>query len=229
MLIMFMITKIQGVEAQESLITTKTKTEKEIQNITKKEIKNPKELVNVLSNDPYEHSSKKKADEELVIYRKELDEERRKREEEQRKELESKKNKIVLAKKVVAMNVEQRGGDFTEIYQKAAQMFGIDWQLLRAVHIVETGGSGDTTRGSYAGAQGPMQFMPSTFRAYGIDGDGDGVKNIYDVDDAIFSAANYLSQNRAGTDVRSALLRYNHSNAYVEKVLSIARSLGLSK
>ena len=92
----------------------------------------------------------------------------------------------------------------------------------------ETGQRGDTTITSYAGAIGPMQFMPATFRAYSLDGDGDGVKSITDLDDAVFSGANYLRAGGADKGrYHTALYNYNHSNVYVGKVLTIARRLGL--
>jgi membrane-bound lytic murein transglycosylase B len=69
-----------------------------------------------------------------------------------------------------------------------------------------------------------MQFLPSTWRAYGVDGDGDGHADIDDLADAVFSAANHLCANGAGDParLRSALWNYNHSSAYVERVLQVA-------
>jgi membrane-bound lytic murein transglycosylase B len=117
--------------------------------------------------------------------------------------------------------------DLQALYQAAGAKFGVNPAILAAVHMVETGQSGDTTRASGAGAQGPMQFLASTFRAYAVDGDGDGVANIYDVHDAVFSAAKYLAANGAAAgNVTNALLRYNHSMTYVNHVLAIARGYG---
>lgn len=126
------------------------------------------------------------------------------------------------------INVPSTPADLMPIYLGAQARFGVPWQLLRAVHLVESGGSGSTTRCSYAGACGPMQFIPSTWRAYGVDGNGNGVANIYDVVDAIYGAANYLAANGANRGAyTNALYRYNHSTLYVNKVLGIAKSLGL--
>lgn len=114
---------------------------------------------------------------------------------------------------------------FDSIYAGAESTFGVDARILKAVHYVETGMSGSTSKASYAGAVGPMQFLPSTFRAYAYDGNGDGVKDITNVSDAIYTAARYLKAC-GYPNVRQALLGYNPSNSYVNKVLGVARSLG---
>ena len=115
------------------------------------------------------------------------------------------------------------------VYEAAAATCeGLDWTVLAAIHKVETGfGTGKAT--SSAGAQGPMQFMPGTFQSYGIDGDGDGRANIDDVEDAIFSAANLLCANGAGDPARlaTAIWNYNHSQTYVNEVLTLAASYGV--
>lgn len=115
------------------------------------------------------------------------------------------------------------------IYQSAAERCeGLDWTILAAIHKVETGfGTGRAT--SSAGAQGPMQFMPSTFEVYGADGDGDRVARINDVEDAIFSAANLLCANGAGDPTRlaTAIWNYNHSRKYVNEILTLASDYGV--
>jgi len=118
--------------------------------------------------------------------------------------------------------------EFRPIYQAAAQQFGIPWQLIEAVHEVETGKSGSTAKRSYAGAQGPMQFMPGTWRGYAVDGNNDGNADITDVVDAIYTGAHYLA--RSGADegrIDDALFNYNHSMAYVNKVKTIACEIGM--
>ena len=82
---------------------------------------------------------------------------------------------------------------------------------------------GDTV---YDRAVGPMQFIPSTWRAVGVDGNGDGVKNPQDMADAATSAAVYLCSGpgdltRPG-DLHSAIMRYNPSESYVTTVTSTA-------
>ncbi len=73
-----------------------------------------------------------------------------------------------------------------------------------------------------------MQFMPATFEAYGVDGNGDGVRDILDPADSVFSAANYLCASGAGQGpdgLRRALFAYNHAQWYVELVLNVAGQL----
>ncbi len=82
--------------------------------------------------------------------------------------------------------------------------------------------------GPWQQAVGPMQFLPGTFDAWGVDADGDGLANPHDVDDAATSAANYLCGGRGGevTNERAALLRYNNSGAYADRVLAYADQFG---
>jgi membrane-bound lytic murein transglycosylase B len=118
--------------------------------------------------------------------------------------------------------------DFAAAYLAVQAQTGTPWQLLAAVHKVETGQRGDTAISSYAGAQGPMQFMPATFRAYAADGDGDGDRTITDLDDAMLTAGRYLAANGAASgNYRNALYRYNHSTAYINQVLGLAHKLSL--
>lgn len=76
-------------------------------------------------------------------------------------------------------------------------------------------------------AVGPMQFLPGTFAAWAVDGDGDGLTNPHDIDDAVPTAANYLCGGRNGSidDERVALRRYNNDGAYIDDVTSYADSL----
>ena len=113
---------------------------------------------------------------------------------------------------------------FDEIYARAESAFGVDRKLLKAVHIAETGASGSTYVQSYAGAIGPMQFLPSTFRRYAVDGNNDGVADISNVEDAIFSAAKYLKAC-GYPDMKKALWGYNPSTAYYNKVTRIYNGL----
>ena len=78
---------------------------------------------------------------------------------------------------------------------------------------------------SHAGAEGPMQFLPRTWAAYGADGDRDGRTDVSNATDALHGAARLLCANGAGDGrLRSALWNYNHSDDYVEQVLTVAAS-----
>jgi membrane-bound lytic murein transglycosylase B len=103
-------------------------------------------------------------------------------------------------------------------YAEAQRRFGVPWNVLAAVHFVESA-FGKLRNDSVAGAQGPMQFMPATWRAYGLGGD------VHDPHDAILGAANYLAANGAAHDERGALYHYNHSSLYVDAVLHYAHRI----
>lgn len=82
--------------------------------------------------------------------------------------------------------------------------------------------------GSWAGAFGIPQFLPSSYIKYAVDGNDDGVVDLFNLSDAIFSAANYLKQNGWGlgnSEQRKALFAYNNSTAYVEAVLQLSEFL----
>ena len=104
-------------------------------------------------------------------------------------------------------------------YKEAEAKFGVPWEYLASVHLVETR-MGRIRGTSTAGAQGPMQFLPSTWKAYGMGGD------INDPHDAIFGAANYLKANGgAAGRMDNALFRYNNSNRYVRAVTLYAQQI----
>ena len=111
------------------------------------------------------------------------------------------------------------------IYQAAGTAYGVPWQVLAAINEVETDYGRDLSI-STAGAEGWMQFLPSSWASYGVDANGDGFKDPYNPADAIFAAARYLRAAGASTDVRGAIFSYNHSQAYVESVMLRAKLLG---
>ncbi|MFI8280739.1 NlpC/P60 family protein [Streptomyces sp. NPDC085929] len=90
--------------------------------------------------------------------------------------------------------------------------------------ITDTDGGAWDGDAQFERAVGPFQFLPETFRSYGRDGNGDGVISPHNADDAAASAAAYLCGNgRNLTDrqqLRAAIYTYNHSQAYVDDVLS---------
>jgi membrane-bound lytic murein transglycosylase B len=100
-------------------------------------------------------------------------------------------------------------------YLEAQRRFGVAWNVLAAVNYVESAYN-KLRNASTAGAQGPMQFIPSTWRRYGLGGD------VHDPHDAILGAANYLHANGAPRNYRRALYRYNPSWLYVDAVLRYA-------
>ncbi len=114
---------------------------------------------------------------------------------------------------------------YTELYGASARKYGFgpDWYILAAVGKVESN-HGETMGPSSAGAMGPMQFLPSTWEASGVDGNGDGVANIMDPEDAIPAAAGYLQDGGAPHDWYRALYSYNHADWYVKKVLAVAEA-----
>jgi membrane-bound lytic murein transglycosylase B len=103
-------------------------------------------------------------------------------------------------------------------YREAQRRFAVPWQVLASVNFVESA-FGKLRSASAAGAQGPMQFMPATWRSYGLGGD------VHDPHDAILGAANYLRAAGARHDLRRALHAYNPSALYVDAVLRYARRI----
>jgi len=109
--------------------------------------------------------------------------------------------------------------ELTGYYKDAEARFGVPWAYLASVHLVETR-MGRIRGTSTAGAQGPMQFLPSTWKAYGMGGD------INNPRDAIFGAANYLKANGGASGrMDNALFRYNNSNRYVRAVTLYAKQI----
>ena len=104
------------------------------------------------------------------------------------------------------------------LYRKAQRRYRVSRHVLAAVNLVETGFN-RLRNNSSAGAQGPMQFIPSTWRAYGGGG------NVREPPHAILGAANYLHASGAPGSYRRALFAYNPSSLYVDAVLRYARRM----
>jgi hypothetical protein len=117
------------------------------------------------------------------------------------------------------------------VYRDAAATCPMPWSVVAAIGKIESDHGRSNLPGVHegansAGAKGPMQFLPSTWTAYGADGDHDGRADVYDQVDAIWGAVRYLCANGAGNaeTVRGAIWAYNHADWYVDQVLAIAAS-----
>jgi hypothetical protein len=109
-------------------------------------------------------------------------------------------------------------GHLLAAYRAAQAELAVPWEYLAAIHLVETR-LGRIRGTSSAGAQGPMQFLPSSWRRYGRGG------NIHATGDAILAAARLLRANGAPTDMAGALYAYNPSRRYVRAVSAYAGQL----
>jgi membrane-bound lytic murein transglycosylase B len=91
---------------------------------------------------------------------------------------------------------------YLALYVNAGREYGIGWHVLAAVGKIESDhgrgtGPGITSGTNHAGAAGPMQFLSGTWAAFGVDGDRDGDRDVYDPADAIPAAARYLKHEGA--------------------------------
>ena len=119
--------------------------------------------------------------------------------------------------------------EYLTLYRQAGARYGLDWTRLAAVGAVESVhgqalAAGVTSGANHRGASGPAQFLAATWDRFGVDGDGDGVRDPYDPDDAIVSMASYLRASGAPQDWRGALRTYNHSDVYATAVERLAAS-----
>ncbi len=102
-------------------------------------------------------------------------------------------------------------------YLEAQRRYGVDASYLASINFIESN-FGRVKDTSSAGAQGPMQFLPSTWTEYGQGG------NIHDPHDSILAAARYLAHNGAPYNMRNAIWHYNLDYNYVDSVESFARA-----
>ena len=140
--------------------------------------------------------------------------------------------------------------EYIPLYMEAGQKYNVPWTLLAAHHRIETRFSTMKSLVSPVGAEGHMQFMPCTwvgwehntcsglgggqiteeekknpktiakYGGYGVDADGDGIADPFQIEDAIYSAANFLSIAGASKgELEKAIFQYNHSDEYVENIL----------
>jgi hypothetical protein len=120
-----------------------------------------------------------------------------------------------------------RPGNYLELFQESARLYcpGLSWTVLAAIGQIESG-DGQNTGPSSAGAEGPMQFLPSTWARWGITAFGQtGPPNIMDPYDAVPAAAEYLCSygaGQGGAALTRAIYGYNHATWYVAEVLALA-------
>jgi hypothetical protein len=111
------------------------------------------------------------------------------------------------------------------IYQAAGIEYDVPWQVLAAINEIETD-YGRNLSISSANAVGWMQFLPATWKQYGVDANGDGIADPYNPVDAIFSAGRYLHAAGASKNLSNAIFAYNHAGWYVQSVLLRAKLVG---
>jgi soluble lytic murein transglycosylase-like protein len=104
-------------------------------------------------------------------------------------------------------------------YREAEAATGVAWNYLAAINLIETR-LGSIAGVSTAGAQGPMQFLPSTFAQYGLGGDINSPR------DAIMAAGRFLSASGFANNRDRAVYVYNHANEYVRAVSDYAAVIG---
>ena len=110
--------------------------------------------------------------------------------------------------------------DLQGYYREAEAASGVGWNYLAAINLVETR-LGSVVGPSSAGAQGPMQFLPSTFAGYGDGGD------IHSPRDSILAAGRYLAANGFAGNHDQAIYQYNHAAQYVRAVNDYAAVLAV--
>jgi murein DD-endopeptidase MepM/ murein hydrolase activator NlpD len=120
---------------------------------------------------------------------------------------------------------ERSNQDLQALWLRAGAAYGIPWQVLAAINKIESN-FGRNMGPSSAGAVGWMQFMPDTWLRWGTDGDGDGLADPWDPEDAVFAAARYLAATGGSTDISRAIFAYNHAQWYVDEVLALASVFG---
>ncbi len=106
------------------------------------------------------------------------------------------------------------------------------FSIVAAVHYVESDFGRSKLPGvapgtkNYMGAMGPGQFLEESWPPFGVDADGDGIKDPYSIPDSIFATANLLHASGAPRNWHDALFAYNHAEWYVQKVLEAAERFG---
>jgi membrane-bound lytic murein transglycosylase B len=107
--------------------------------------------------------------------------------------------------------------ELRKYYDEAQARWGVPWQYLASVNFIESK-MGRIQGNSSAGAQGPMQFLPATWKSYGT---GD----IDDDHDSILGAAHYLAASGAPSRMHDALFAYNRAESYVTAITKYAQRM----
>jgi hypothetical protein len=117
--------------------------------------------------------------------------------------------------------------DYLGVYQQAGLAYNVPWQLLAAIGKVESdhGRNPNAYHPNEAGAEGPMQFIPSSWARYRW-ASGNPNPDINNARDAIFAAADYLRVAGAPQDLPRAIYAYNHARWYVDMVMRQMRAYG---
>jgi murein DD-endopeptidase MepM/ murein hydrolase activator NlpD len=111
------------------------------------------------------------------------------------------------------------------LWQRAGDGYGVPWQVLAAINKIESN-FGQNMGPSSAGALGWMQFIPSSWMRWGMDGDGNGIADPWNPEDGVYSAARYLAAAGAHDDLERSIFAYNHAQWYVDDVLELAATFG---
>jgi len=126
--------------------------------------------------------------------------------------------------KIYSVEYPQLSDEYTIVRAQRKAQWALDelYQLVSLANELKMDPL--TIMGSFAGAIGPAQFIPSTFRTYGIDGDEDGIRNPFNMRDAKASIGHYLKSSGWSEDAsletkRDAIWQYNHSRVYVNTIM----------
>src|SRR5690606_9279506 len=124
----------------------------------------------------------------------------------------------VKSASVIRTRDPRPAAELLRYFKQAERRFGVEWEVLAAVMFAETK-FGRVRSASHVGAQGPMQFMPGTWKQYGMGGD------VHDHRDSVMAAANYLRATGAPKNYQRALHAYNPSQRYVNAILLHAEQI----
>lgn len=139
---------------------------------------------------------------------------------------------LLINTDVASIDISSLPEDWRQAFIDAGKKYHVDYAILIAIAFVESSFNPNAVgppNPSGELARGMMQFLPSTWSAFGVDGDGDGKADIFDPIDAIYTAARYLHYLQIDKDPEEALYRYSGgSHAYAQRVLGLAQSISVN-